>query len=84
MQGAQSTGVVQLHLGHLITRYDFDNCRFAATAGPPSDRKDPNSANNKVDTDLDWIQADVLLCADGVKSKAREAMMAVHGEVDEG
>lgn len=67
--GAESSGVVKLHLGNFITQYDFDNTRFQVA---DRETKEPQ-----------WIQADVILAADGVKSKAREAMMARTGEKDE-
>jgi hypothetical protein len=32
----------------------------------------------------EWVEGDVILAADGVKSRARSAMIARLGEVDEG
>ncbi|WWD19970.1 hypothetical protein CI109_104443 [Kwoniella shandongensis] len=70
VKGAEATGVVKLHLGHYITQYDFDATRFQVT--------------NKDSKDLEWIEADVILAADGIKSKARAAMLERKGEIDEG
>jgi salicylate hydroxylase len=67
--GAKESGVVELHLGNFITEYDFDNNRFQVAG---KDGKEPQ-----------WIQADVIIAADGVKSKAREAMLAREGIKDE-
>lgn len=69
LQGAQESGVVNLHLGNFIQQYDFDNTRFQVT--------------NKEKGTEEWIEADVLICADGIKSKARAAMLARKGEIDE-
>ena len=70
VQGAEKSGVVKLHLGHFITEYDFDNTRF--------------KVKGKEASGEEWITGDVLIAADGVKSKARAAMMQRNGEVDEG
>jgi len=69
VQGAAESGVVQLHLGNFITEYDFDNTRF--------------KVSGKGEKEPEWVQADVIIAADGVKSKAREAMLAREGIKDE-
>ncbi|KAL1409407.1 hypothetical protein Q8F55_003390 [Vanrija albida] len=71
VNGATKSGVVTLHLGHYITKYDFDNTRFQVKGKHEDDSK------------AVWTEADVIIAADGVKSKAREAMMARKGVVDE-
>lgn len=70
VQGALNSGVVKLHLGHFITKYDYDNTRFQLGTRDASEGE--------------WVDADVIIAADGVKSKAREAMLARVGVVDEG
>lgn len=70
IQGAETTGKVQLHLGQFISEYDLAGTRFKAKS---QDAAEP-----------EWVQADVILAADGVKSKARAAFCKVKGEVDEG
>lgn len=69
IKGAEDSGVVKLHLGNFITDYDFDNTKFKVKQGESGEPE--------------WVQADVLICADGVKSKAREAMMARKGVQDD-
>ena len=75
-----SSGVVQLHLNKMVSEYDFDNTRFKV-----SDRKKaaPGDAANG-HSEPEWIQADVILAADGVKSQARSHMLGRKGEVDSG
>ncbi|WOO78909.1 FAD-dependent monooxygenase OpS4 [Vanrija pseudolonga] len=69
VQGALNSGVVKLHLGHFITKYDYDNTRF--------------QLGTRDSSEGEWVDADVIIAADGVKSKAREAMLARVGVVDE-
>jgi salicylate hydroxylase len=77
------SGVVKLHLNKLVTDYDFENTRFLV-----SDRKRTQQANGDASgqtiLEPEWIEADVILAADGVKSKARGAMLGRKGEVDDG
>lgn len=35
------------------------------------------------DSESDWVDYDLIVGADGVKSNIRRRMMALHGEVDE-
>lgn len=80
VHGATSSGVVKLHLGCLVTEFDFEATRFHVT------KRNSGSSTDGVSTETEdgWIKADVILAADGVKSKARGAMLARKGETDEG
>ncbi|EJT50186.1 hypothetical protein A1Q1_00653 [Trichosporon asahii var. asahii CBS 2479] len=69
VEGAKRSGVVKTHLGSHITQYDFDNTRFQVVN---PETKQP-----------EWVEADVIIAADGVKSKAREAMLTRTGIKDE-
>jgi salicylate hydroxylase len=43
---------------------------------------DFENARIKIENCSNWIQADVIIAADGVKSKIRNRMLALHGDVD--
>lgn len=58
----------------MVEEYDVDNTRLKV-------RK--NDGNNK-DGQQEWIEADVILAADGVKSKARSVLLSRSGEKDDG
>ncbi|BGP21545.1 hypothetical protein JCM10295v2_000420 [Rhodotorula toruloides] len=81
--GAMGSGVVKLHLNKLVTDYDFDGSRFFVKARSPTMA---NGANGHPEPSAEeageWVEADVILAADGVKSKARAAMLGRKGEVD--
>nr|XP_018264242.1 salicylate hydroxylase [Kwoniella dejecticola CBS 10117]OBR86400.1 salicylate hydroxylase [Kwoniella dejecticola CBS 10117] len=81
LEGAMSSGAVSLHLGKLVTGWDFDANRFQVksrgTAKAATSSASPDEENSQ------WIEADLILAADGVKSKARTAMLERQGEVDE-
>jgi salicylate hydroxylase len=32
----------------------------------------------------EWLEADVIICADGIKSRIRREMMKIHGQTDNG
>lgn len=89
--GAENSGVVNFHLGNFIQEYDFDNTRFqvkhrpADANGSTVTSGSGQAANGSLADggETEWIDADVIICADGIKSKARAAMMARKGEVDE-
>jgi salicylate hydroxylase len=94
MEGCKKSGVVNFHLGNFITEYDFDNTRFQVKHRPTNANGSANvtSGGGAADAvtgrlaeggETEWIDADVIICADGIKSKARAAMMARKGEVDE-
>ena len=34
--------------------------------------------------DGEWVEADVIICADGIKSRIRRDMMKIHGQTDYG
>lgn len=55
---------VTLHLGHNVLDLDIDNTRFKV-----KNRSDPKEG------DGEWIQGDIILAADGIKSKARGAFL---------
>lgn len=73
------SGVVKLHLGKLIKEWDFDNNRFFVTS-----RDQANGTANGNGSTGEWVEGDVILAADGVKSKARGAMLKRKGEEDHG
>lgn len=77
VQGALQTGMVELHLNKLVNEYDLDGTCFKVT-----DRKHVNGSTP--DQEGKWIQADVILAADGVKSKARTALLSRVDEKDDG
>ena len=60
-----------MHLGCEITDIDFDR---PALKYKKRKTDDPES---------DWMEYDLIVAADGVKSGIRRQMMALHGEVDE-
>ncbi|KAM0746746.1 FAD/NAD(P)-binding domain-containing protein [Meredithblackwellia eburnea MCA 4105] len=68
--GCKATGLVDLQLGKSIAEVDFENTRIRVK---PS--KQPEAEG-------EWIQGDVILAADGVKSVTRSLMLKVHGEDD--
>lgn len=73
------SGVVKLHLGKLIKEWDFDNNRFFVTS-----RDQANGTANGNGSTGEWVEGDVILASDGVKSKARGAMLKRKGEEDHG
>ncbi|OXG54451.1 salicylate hydroxylase [Cryptococcus neoformans] len=75
--GAMDSGVVKLHLGKLIKEWDFDNNRFFVTS-----RDQANGTANGNGSTGEWVEGDVILASDGVKSKARGAMLKRKGEED--
>lgn len=70
VRGALDTGRVQLITDQVITEYDFDKTRLRVR-------------DNDTD-EMEWVDADVIIAADGIKSKARGAMYEKIGKVDEG
>jgi len=70
--GAARSERVTLHLGYTVEDYDFEATKFCV------------KARDKADEPAKWVEADVILAADGVKSKARTKMLARVGEVDSG
>lgn len=70
ISGCERSGLVKVELGQTLVDVDFDATRIRIR---PS--KDTESEGA-------WIEADVVLAADGVKSFARGAMLARHGEVE--
>nr|XP_019043135.1 salicylate hydroxylase [Kwoniella bestiolae CBS 10118]OCF22065.1 salicylate hydroxylase [Kwoniella bestiolae CBS 10118] len=72
--GATNSGVVELHLGQQVTDWDFENSKFRV--------KGRASGRPTEGVERHWVEADLILAADGVKSKARTAMLARKGEAD--
>ncbi|KZV87759.1 FAD/NAD(P)-binding domain-containing protein [Exidia glandulosa HHB12029] len=62
-----STGVIRIHFSSRLTDLDFENTRFCVTQGE----------------ETRWVEVDVVLAADGVKSIARARMLAATGQVDD-
>jgi salicylate hydroxylase len=60
---------VQLITDQVITEYDFDRTRLRVR-------------DNDTD-EMEWVDADIIIAADGIKSKARGAMYEKIGKVDE-
>ncbi|GMK54952.1 hypothetical protein CspeluHIS016_0200080 [Cutaneotrichosporon spelunceum] len=69
VRGALDTGRVQLITDQVITEYDFDNTRLRVR-------------DNDTD-EMEWVDADVIIAADGIKSQARQAMYSKINKVDE-
>lgn len=72
--GALQSGAVKLHLGHQVSEFDFEGTRLLA-------QKRVTEGQNRQDPQ--WIQADVILAADGIKSKARSHMLQRQGQSDD-
>lgn len=54
----------------IITEYDFDKTRLLV--------------RNEDTDDYEWVHADVIIAADGIKSRCRAAMYKRQGAIDEG
>ncbi|BGO94605.1 hypothetical protein NBRC10512_004967 [Rhodotorula toruloides] len=81
--GAMGSGVVQLHLSKLVTDYDFEGSRFFVKERSSAPTIGANGQTDVLTEQAgEWVDADVILAADGVKSKARAAMLGRIGEVD--
>lgn len=78
------SGVVKLHLNKLVTDYDFEGSRFFVKERLSGTNGANGHANGATGETGEWLEADVILAADGVKSKARAAMLRRKGEVDTG
>lgn len=74
IKGVERSGVVKLHLNHSVREWDVDRTRFLV-----ADRKAAEGSDAAAGT---WVHADVLLAADGIKSRARSAFLKRRGEVD--
>jgi salicylate hydroxylase len=67
-------------LNKVVSEYDFEKTRFLV-----QDRqKVPAGDEINGITEPQYVDADVILAADGVRSKARGAMLQRKGEVDSG
>ena len=84
MKGAKESGVVTIHLNRLVTEYDFEKTRFLVSERRGRSEVNGTEVNDNETSTSQWIEADVILCADGVKSRARGAMLARKGETDNG
>ena len=76
VSGALGSGAVTLHLSKLVSDINFEQSSFLV--------QNRSSEGGSGKAEAEWVKADVILAADGVKSKARGAMMARHGQVDSG
>lgn len=74
VEAVQKTDV-RLNLGCEVTSVDFDRPAIKY-------RKRGGSATQPGE-EHDWIEYDLLIAADGVKSNIRKQMMALHGEIDD-
>lgn len=75
LRAAESLGV-QVKTGHHVDTVDFgsdDNQSICAVRRP---RYKVNKG--------DWLEADVIICADGIKSNTRKEMMDIYGQTDYG
>ena len=72
--GCKKSGVVDIKLGMCITAIDLENTCIQVC---PTTQRDADSTQ-------DWIKADVLIAADGVKSPTRALMLGRLGIKDEG
>ncbi|WOO85389.1 FAD-dependent monooxygenase OpS4 [Vanrija pseudolonga] len=79
VRGALDTGRVTLHLDQVISEYDFENTRLLVR----DDEVDLDEDGYPVEGELVWIDADLIICADGIKSKARAALLEQQGIKDE-
>nr|XP_018261595.1 salicylate hydroxylase [Kwoniella dejecticola CBS 10117]OBR83753.1 salicylate hydroxylase [Kwoniella dejecticola CBS 10117] len=77
VRGALDTGSVVLHLKRQVNQYDFDNTRFKVAEAFPL----PPMSSGASDTS--WIDADLILAGDGIKSKARGVVLARRGLKDD-
>ncbi|KIJ33182.1 hypothetical protein M422DRAFT_783207 [Sphaerobolus stellatus SS14] len=71
--GCQQSGVVDIKLGVSVTGIDLENARVQICP----------TAEREVSTTTEWIQGDVIIAADGVKSATRALMLARSGIKDE-
>jgi salicylate hydroxylase len=67
--GCEKSGLVDLKLGKVITEVDFEGTRIRV-----QDAKNPVGEG-------EWVSADVIIAADGVKSITRTEMLKKRGEV---
>ncbi|BGP36585.1 hypothetical protein JCM10449v2_000486 [Rhodotorula kratochvilovae] len=82
--GALESGVVKLHLNKLVHDYGFEQSRFLVSERTPlGDRSNGTDGHLAASAgEPQWIEADVILAADGVKSRARGKMLGRRGEID--
>ncbi|WWC85705.1 uncharacterized protein L201_000571 [Kwoniella dendrophila CBS 6074] len=99
VRGALDTGSVVLHLNRIVIEYDFENTRFKVTEAEhipvSSSGLSTTSSNSDTiteekdydDADEDefprWIEADLILAGDGIKSKARGGILSRRGLADD-
>ena len=74
LTAARNAGV-DVQTGHHVCVVDFG--RGTMGIYPPT--KPRYSVNGG-----EWLEADVILCADGIKSDIRRDMMEIHGQIDHG
>lgn len=74
LKAAKSLGV-EVKTGHHVDTVDFGSGEAYATG-----TRRPRYKVNRGD----WLEADVIICADGIKSNTRKEMMKIHGQTDYG
>ena len=75
LTAARKAGV-DIQTGHHVDVVDFG---LHGTTGLYPITKPRYSVNGG-----EWLEADVILCADGIKSNIRTDMMKIHGQIDHG
>ncbi|GAA6062309.1 hypothetical protein JCM10212_006861 [Sporobolomyces blumeae] len=82
--GCEREGV-EILTGHGCVDVDFDRTRLLVknnkATGTGQGRRDEEGGGGG---GAEWIEADVIIAADGIKSLVREKMLALHGVKDEG
>src|ERR1700729_140558 len=70
---AARTAGIDVQTGHHVDVIDF------GTVGVYPARRPRYKVN-----DGEWLEADVIICADGIKSHIRRDMMKIYGQTDDG
>jgi salicylate hydroxylase len=75
LEAARKAGIV-VQTGHHVDVVDFGS---GGTTGAYPMKRPRYKVNEGV-----WQEADVIICADGIKSHTRKEMMKIHGQTDAG
>jgi salicylate hydroxylase len=75
LTAARKAGV-DVQTGHHVGVVDFGRRGTTGIYPPTKPRYSVNGG--------EWLEADVILCADGIKSDIRRDMMKIHGQIDHG
>lgn len=85
IEGAERTGVVKLHLGKFVQEYDVDKTQFRVSTSVVKQQQQKHQGEPiTADSGQEWVTGDIILASDGVKSKARSALLKRSEEVDQG